>query len=64
MFFMNQLFADPALQSDFNNKEIGQELNIQRESATRLLKKPKEVGYIDISRGEVTLLKSKINKTV
>ncbi|MDZ4668939.1 MAG: Crp/Fnr family transcriptional regulator [bacterium] len=41
-----------------NHEEIGQELNIQRESATRLLKKLKDAGYIETSRGQVTLLKS------
>ncbi len=40
-----------------NHDEIAHELNIQRESATRLLKKLKDSGFIETSRGMITLLK-------
>lgn len=40
-----------------NHEEIAQELSIQRESATRLLKKLKDLKYIETGRGQITLLK-------
>ncbi|MCF8445856.1 MAG: Crp/Fnr family transcriptional regulator [Bacteroidia bacterium] len=41
-----------------NHEEMANELNIQRESATRLLKKLKDLGYLETGRGQVTLLKN------
>ncbi len=38
--------------------DIAQELNMQREAATRLLRKLKEMGYIETGRNEIRLLKN------
>ncbi len=40
-----------------SHEEIAQELNIQRESATRLIKKLKEMGYIETGRNQIKILK-------
>lgn len=40
-----------------NHEEIAQELNIQREAATRLLKKLKDLGYIETGRNQIRILK-------
>ena len=40
-----------------SHEEIAQELNIQREAATRLIKKLKEHGYIETGRNEIRILK-------
>ncbi len=42
---------------NISHEEIAQELNIQREAATRLLKKLKEIGYIDTGRHQIIILK-------
>jgi CRP/FNR family transcriptional regulator len=42
---------------NISHEEIAQELNIQREAATRLLKKLKESGLIETGRNEIRLLK-------
>ena len=39
-----------------SHEQIAQELNIQREAATRLLKKLKENGYIETGRNEIRIL--------
>ncbi|OYU95897.1 MAG: Crp/Fnr family transcriptional regulator [Bacteroidetes bacterium B1(2017)] len=44
-----------------NHEEIARELNIQRESATRLIKKLKELGYLETTRGHITLLKNELS---
>jgi len=38
--------------------DIAQELNMQREAATRLLRKLKEMGFIETGRNEIRLLKN------
>lgn len=40
-----------------SHEEIAKELNIQREAATRLLKKLKDNGYVETGRNEIRLLK-------
>lgn len=45
---------------NLSHEEIAQELNIQRESATRLLKKLKQIGYIETGRGKIKILKKNI----
>jgi CRP/FNR family transcriptional regulator len=40
-----------------SHEEIAQELNIQRESATRLIKKLKDLGYIETGRNQIRILK-------
>jgi CRP/FNR family transcriptional regulator, anaerobic regulatory protein len=40
-----------------SHEEIAKELNIQREAATRLLKKLKDTGYIETGRNEIRMLK-------
>ncbi|MHB1921591.1 MAG: Crp/Fnr family transcriptional regulator [Chitinophagaceae bacterium] len=40
-----------------SHEEIAQELNIQRESATRLLKKLKDMGLIETGRNQIRILK-------
>jgi CRP/FNR family transcriptional regulator len=40
-----------------SHEEIAHELNIQREAATRLIKKLKDHGYIESGRNEIRLLK-------
>ncbi len=42
---------------NISHEEIAQELNIQREAATRLLKKLKEIGNIDTGRHQIIILK-------
>jgi CRP/FNR family transcriptional regulator len=55
------LVARAKAQDNFNlnvsHEEISQELNIQRESATRLIKKLKSQGYIQTGRNLITILK-------
>lgn len=41
-----------------HQEEIAHELNIQRESATRLIRKLKDMGYVETGRGQITLLKT------
>jgi CRP/FNR family transcriptional regulator len=40
-----------------SHEEIAKELNIQRESATRLIKKLKDLGYIETGRNQIRILK-------
>lgn len=42
------------------HEEIAQELNIQREAATRLLKKLKETGHIETGRNEIKIIKNSL----
>ncbi len=42
---------------NISHEEIANELNIQREAATRLLRKLKETGYIDTGRHQIIILK-------
>lgn len=41
-----------------NQEEIARELNIQRESATRLIKKLKDLGIVETGRGYIQILKN------
>lgn len=43
---------------NINHEEIARELNIQRESATRLIKKLKDLGLVETGRGHLKLLKN------
>ncbi len=45
-----------------NHEEIAQELNIQRESATRLIKKLKDLGYLETGRNEIKIIKKELAK--
>jgi CRP/FNR family transcriptional regulator len=45
---------------NINHEEIARELNIQRESATRLIKKLKDLGLVETGRGHLKLLKNEI----
>lgn len=52
--------AKQSTQLHISHEEIAQELNIQREAATRLLKKLKESGFIETGRNEIHLLKKNL----
>jgi CRP/FNR family transcriptional regulator len=56
--------AKNTLNLHIGHEEIAHELNIQRESATRLLKKLKDLGYVETGRGIITLLKPEVEKVV
>lgn len=43
-----------------SHEEIAQELNIQREAATRLMKKLKETGCIETGRNEIKIIKKSL----
>jgi len=49
--------AQGSKQLNISHEEIAQELNIQRESATRLIKKLKEMQFVETARNQITLLK-------
>lgn len=60
----NYLIARAKAQDNFilsiSHEEISQELNIQRESATRLIKKLKKQGLLETGRNQITILKKEL----
>lgn len=56
-YLMARSTAKESTLLNISHEEIARELNIQRESATRLIKKLKDKGYVETGRGHIRILK-------